>query len=170
MNENQDARTVQADVIHKFERAGLGKAPFRYVGYEFKTYQACHGAPVQVGGSCDYCGVGICNMFYIESADGKRFKVGSNCVEKTGDAGLVRPILQKAKSVKLAAKHEKERIARLWARETLPTVKEKLQAKPHPMNWSGKTLYDWAEWMLKNAGARGEKEVIKAIKAAQEAK
>ncbi len=44
---------------HVFERAGLGLAPFRFVGMEEKTFQACPGAPIQAGSSCDYCGTGM---------------------------------------------------------------------------------------------------------------
>lgn len=73
--------------IHPFEAAGLGKAPFKCVGYEYRTFQACQGAPVQVGGSCRYCGQGICHTYLIKSSDGKTFPVGSNCVEKTNSKG-----------------------------------------------------------------------------------
>jgi hypothetical protein len=72
--------------IHPFEAAGLGLAPFRFVGMEHKTFQACPGAPIQVGGSCDYCSTGISYFCWIESADGRRFKVGSDCVAKVDPA------------------------------------------------------------------------------------
>ena len=37
-------------------------------------------------------GTAIANVFWIKSACGNRFKVGCDCVEKTGDAGLKRVI------------------------------------------------------------------------------
>jgi hypothetical protein len=76
--------------VHCFERAGLGKAPFRVIGFEVRKYQACPGAPVQPGASCDYCGTGIMNVFHIKGAgsEAAAFKVGCDCVAKTGDGGL----------------------------------------------------------------------------------
>lgn len=70
--------------IHPFTRAGFGPAPFRCVGMSVEKYQACQGAPVQPGASCDYCGTGIMYVFHIENADkSRRFKVGCDCVAKT---------------------------------------------------------------------------------------
>ena len=76
--------------LHVFERAQLGKAPFRCIGYYEAKWQAHPGAPVQPGTCCDYCGQGIINAFKIRSRDGREFKVGSDCVARTGDAGLIR--------------------------------------------------------------------------------
>lgn len=81
---------MSATKVHPFERVGLGKAPFRVAGYEKRVFYACPGAPMQCGGSCDYCGTGIVHTFIIVSADGKRFVVGSDCVAKTGDRAMVR--------------------------------------------------------------------------------
>jgi len=36
-----------SDWVHPFERAGLGTAPFKCVGFTVMKYQACPGAPVQ---------------------------------------------------------------------------------------------------------------------------
>ena len=72
--------------IHPFERAGLGKAPFRVIGYAVRTYQACPGAPIQVGGSCQYCGQGIKHTYTILGADGRSFEVGETCAERAGTA------------------------------------------------------------------------------------
>lgn len=83
--------------IHKFEEAGLGKAPFQVVGVHEErgpkvTYidgiRCESGAPGQPVGTCDYCGTGIADCYEIRSSDGKEFVVGSDCVAKTGDAGL----------------------------------------------------------------------------------
>lgn len=69
---------------HPFTRAGFGPAPFRCVGMTVEKYQACHGAPIQPGTSCDYCGTGIMYAFWIVNADeSRRFKVGCDCVAKT---------------------------------------------------------------------------------------
>lgn len=89
---NKNGRTINEmeKQLHKFEQAGLGTAPFQCVGIEEKTYQACQGAPVQAAGMCDYCGNGIRYCYVINSSDGKRFVVGSECVLKTGDKGLIK--------------------------------------------------------------------------------
>ncbi len=77
-------------LTHPFEAAGLGKAPFRVVGFEVRKFQACHDAPVQCGGSCMYCGTGIMNFFFIKGCapDDETFHVGCDCVRKTGDIKL----------------------------------------------------------------------------------
>lgn len=75
--------------MHVFERAGLGVAPFRCVGFHESTYQACPGAPVQTGSCCAYCGQGIRYCCDIRDSKGARFVVGMDCVERTGDAGII---------------------------------------------------------------------------------
>lgn len=64
----------EATYIHPFEKAGLGVAPFRFDGYAEIVFQIPGQAP-RAGGSCDYCGTGIRDAFYVKSADGKRFKL-----------------------------------------------------------------------------------------------
>ena len=82
---------------HKFTESGLGEAPFRFVDVDEKP------------DGCRHCGTGIRIRFHIVSADGVRSVVGSTCIEKTGDQGLID-----------IAKAEKNRRAR-----------EKAQAKRH---------------------------------------
>lgn len=114
--------TVKSDInteigMHVFERAGLGKAPFKCVGFHVSKYQACQGAPVQPGSSCDYCGTGIMYVCEIKSADGNRFKVGTDCVYKTGDGGLIRAY-KTTKEFRLLnrekAKARDERVTKEW--------------------------------------------------------
>lgn len=62
--------------------SGFGPGPYKVVGYSRLVYQACPGAPVQAGGSCDYCGTGIMHAYTIRCADGVEFKVGCDCVRK----------------------------------------------------------------------------------------
>lgn len=68
--------------MHPFERAGLGKAPFRVIGAAERTYQAAPGMPVQAGGCCKYCYAGIRYAAVIRAADGNVFDVGMDCVRK----------------------------------------------------------------------------------------
>jgi hypothetical protein len=76
--------------VHVFERAGLGTAPFRVIGYDELKHSDGPGCPVRPGGSCDYCSTAIMYACVIQGSDGRTFKVGCDCVAKTGDAGLLR--------------------------------------------------------------------------------
>lgn len=78
--------------VHRFEAAGLGTAPFTLESFQVSKWQACPGAPIQAGSSCDYCGQAIMLVFVLRGADGRRFKVGCDCVEKAGDAGLINAV------------------------------------------------------------------------------
>lgn len=91
---------------HVFEVAGLGLAPFKFVGVEEKVH-VIPGVGSKAGSSCDYCGHAIRWAHWIVSADGKRFKVGSECVAKTGDEGLVSATKDAIKLAKRAIKAKK---------------------------------------------------------------
>lgn len=112
--------------IHRFELAGLGKAPFRCVGlsqipsptlaeHNPDAYNnALRSLPPDFGcGTCHYCGQAIMNCYLIVSADGHKFAVGCECVRKTGDAGLV----NKQKALKRQAERDKRAAARQAAYE-----------------------------------------------------
>jgi len=75
-------------IIHIFEKAGLGVAPFEYVDYFEKK-----------GGSCDYCGHPITRHYGVRGVDGKTFYVGSECIFKHGDEGLIDTVKAKSKEV-----------------------------------------------------------------------
>ncbi len=110
--------------IHPFEKAGLGKAPFQCVGFTVKKYQACADAPVQPGDSCDFCGTGIMNVFEIQSADGRRFVVGIDCVEKTGDTSLGAAARQAAKAERNKAIREEYQARMMERAKQAPTFLE----------------------------------------------
>lgn len=167
---------MTADTIHIFERAGLGKAPFRFIGASREVYQAIPGdpsCPIQPAGSCDYCGQGIFVQCRIRSSDGRTFKVGVDCCEKTGDEGLRR----RAASVKRA--HEREarkgrearklgELTELLARDD---VRDILRAAPHPRGFVDRatgeplTLLDQAEWTMKHAGTAGRVKLLAEVRA-----
>lgn len=163
---NENLKPGETSTIHRFETAGLGKAPFVFTGrVTEKTYCACPGAPVQAASSCDYCGTCIRYEFWVRSADGREFKVGCDCIHKTGDAGLIQQIsaaerkLRDAKNA--AAKARKaERLAQRIeaAKAKLPSVRGALTSHPHPNRFfadQGKTLLDYVSWCLENnAGDR----------------
>lgn len=68
--------------VHPFERAGLGKSPFRCVGCRENWFEM-PGFGRKPGGTCDYCGTGILYEYVIKSSDDKNFVVGCDCVQRT---------------------------------------------------------------------------------------
>ena len=161
--------------LHKFEKAGLGKAPFRVVGHEEKRGPIdmgnglTVGAPGQPMGTCDFCGTGIVDCFRIASSDGKTFVVGSVCVHKTGDAGLIKRDQTEINRKRTAQRHarEAEKIVALKAKLADPVIRESLSDAPHPL-WfrqaKGDTLLDWAEWMIAHSGNSGKMAVLRALR------
>jgi len=72
-------------MTHPFEKAGLGKAPFSCTHVSQNLFYLPDGT-CKAGGCCDYCGTGIRWEFWIKGsvAGAKQFKVGCDCVAKTG--------------------------------------------------------------------------------------
>jgi len=161
--------TMTDEVTHLFQQAGLGVAPFRFVGAHVKTYQACHGAPVQPGGSCAYCGTGIMECCVIRDANGKEFIVGNVCVGKTGDAGLINLTKRAINALRTANKHVRDDLRIQAARELLevPAVRAALQAQPHPRGFGGQSMLDSVRWYLGHAGRKGMVQAARIIEAAR---
>lgn len=168
-NENGEA---VGSVIHAFELAGLGKAPFQYVGMNENLHVPYPGAPVEAckpGGTCAYCGNGILYEFIIRSSDGKQFKVGSDCVRKVDEGGLRKVIDRKVAEMRRVAniKRQDARIAR--AKALLPSVEAKLAAIPHPNKdraARGESKLSCILWYLANAGRSGQSWAAKVIEEA----
>jgi hypothetical protein len=140
--------------VHAFEEAGLGKAPFRFVAIERRP------------GGCHYCGTAIYEHCIIVSADEKVFAVGTTCVYKTGDRGLVDTVKRAAREAKREAQYERDLKRIQDARAALSEVADVLAAHPHPYGFAGATLLDWAKWMLANAGNSGRLKAARAIERA----
>ena len=158
--------------LHVFERAGLGKYPFRWLGARETVWQAYPGAPKQAGTTCDYCGQGIMTACDLQSADGKRFKVGCDCVMRSGDAGLLKaykasPSLRKLNRAKAAAKAA--RVEAEWnALMADAGNRAKLDAVKLPPPWQGgpeRTLLSSLEWTWSRCGAAGRARYLKTLKA-----
>lgn len=105
--------------LHPFERAGLGKAPFRVDSFSVELFSIPGTGIIKAGASCDYCGTAIANTYWIRSSDGQKFKVGSECVRKTRDLSLIKEVKTHQKKVakekrekKVAEKREARRIER----------------------------------------------------------
>lgn len=153
---------------HPFEKAGLGKAPFRVLGMHQKIF-SIPGGPSKPGGTCDYCSTGILNCFTVRSADGKEFVVGSDCVRKTTKEGKLLTDVQRLKREHDRKKRqEKEHIYRLRILaqydELMGNDAEvvRLQSLPHP-KIEGKTLYDYLTWLRINAGTAALDVAMQAI-------
>jgi hypothetical protein len=52
---------------------------WRVIGFRESVYQACAGAPVQGGSSCDKCGQGIRYVVTVKSNTGEVLEVGRDC-------------------------------------------------------------------------------------------
>lgn len=152
----------------------LPARPWKYTGCTREVYQACHGAPIQPGTSCDHCGTGIAEVHNFLSVEtGKTFKVGSSCVYKmlaemqckalTAAEVAIRKARNKAARARAAKKKANDRetaAALLTEHATL------FATLPHPRGFYGKTLADFATWMLANGGGPAAKQVVAALTAA----
>lgn len=153
---------MNAEKIHCFEEAGLGKAPFRFVGIESAGDRAAVNAERAADGlcyttnnatSCDYCGMGILNAYCVASADGKRFKVGCDCIRKTGDKGLIRYV-EEEESNKRREKSRAKRVSK-YEHENAMIDKfraggaESLRLLPHPKGRDG-SAWDYVAWCVEN--------------------
>jgi hypothetical protein len=172
---NENLKAGERSTIHKFELAGLGKAPFHFTGQvSEKTYQACNGAPVQPASTCDYCGTCIRYEFWVKSADKKEFKVGCDCIRKSDDAGLIQQIskaereLKNAKNVAARKTRLAKKADRIEAAKSLfPMVQDTLANEPHPSDYfarQGKSLADYVVWCLDNGVEAGAAIVEKAAR------
>ena len=162
--------------IHPFERARFGHAPYRCVGHRRAVYQACPGAPMQPGATCDYCGTAIMDVYMVRSADGIEFKVGSDCVGKVyRDFAADIPADFRAEFLKVeqAKRDAKRQVVHARVAARVERTATALEAeprlfvdRPHPNEYwakQGRTLRDYYEWMLKHAGDAGRTTVCKEI-------
>ena len=157
--------------MHVFERAGLGKAPFRCVGMIEKAISYPDGTS-QASGCCDFCGNGIRFVFQVKSRDGRVSGVGSNCVDRTGDAGLIKsykthPAVRAANRAKAIARDD--HVCAEWKSliETPATI-EKLsalfvQGRPW-VPGEQVTLLDDVKRRWSMCGAAGRARTLKSLK------
>ncbi|HEU01417.1 hypothetical protein LCGC14_0273200 [marine sediment metagenome] len=163
---------TNTNTAHVFETAGLGASPFRFVGFEDSAAKVntedgmvrttVDGLDIftKPGGSCDYCGTYIVQFCWIKSADGKRFKVGTSCVSKTGDKGLVDRAKRAAGRVRRAKAKAKQVIRIDAARAAFIAdtdgVRTFLADVASPTEWraeKGETWASYVAWMLVDGGA-----------------
>ncbi len=150
--------------MHPFEKAGLGKQSYKLLGVTINKHQHTG----QPGSSCDFCGTAIMYEFWLLSSDGNKFKVGSDCIYRSGDIQLSSTTKVAERKMVNDMRHEKERLIIAQLRTDLdnPAIQAKLTAHPHPIAWrasKGDTLLQWADWMFKYSGNSGKMKVAKAI-------
>ncbi len=144
------------EMVHIFETAGLGKAPF------VLQRVTCEGS------SCQFCNTPIVFRFYIKGIDGKEFFVGSDCVFKTNDTGLKRVVEAEVKKrqAELRRIRDAAKLAAIRDRLTDPVVIAELAARPHPYNYSakqGKTYKDYVDYVMRWGGKTAKLELAKVL-------
>jgi hypothetical protein len=161
---------VTDQTIHPFEKAGLGVAPFRFVGMEENVIRHPNGT-MQAGGTCQYCGTGIRYMFQVKSADGKLFHVGCDCIMKIESKGTKLYLDTEKAMKKMQKEHSKQKLESRIANVTsiLESDAALLTNLPHPNDYMAKkslTLRDSITWLLAHAGDAGKLRACKAIERA----
>ena len=156
---------------HAFEVAGLGLAPFLFVGASENVITYPDGTQ-QAGGSCDYCGTGIRLECHVKSADGKAFKVGCNCISKVGDTGLLKAYKNSAEFRAIQRKNKAAKNAIIFKelKALIATLAPKLAATPHPRGFTDRqtgaplTALDNIQWLFDHSGATGRASLLKHLK------
>jgi len=161
--------------LHVFEEAGLGKAPFRFLSVQDSSVGVNENGMVRIasksgvdtwtkpGGSCDFCGTYIVHFCWIKSADGKEFKVGSDCVRKTGDQGLKKVVAAEVRLKRSERRREREMA--------------KIEKLDHNIlrfgKYKGMTIEDvkkedtdYLVWIVQNMTAKAHARTIKLIEEA----
>lgn len=173
--------------MHPFESRGLGLAPFQYLSsYEdrgphnvvINGVECQVGSPGQPMGSCDYCGQGIAICCQVQSADGKKFIVGQDCISKVySDKNVASTATERSPEFKAfkkdmadrarKARHAREAIKKeqlmAWSIENADALK----AKPHPNKYwadKGETLLDSVQWAIRCAGVKYASEAVNHAK------
>jgi len=104
---------MSEDISHKFTEAGLGPAPFTFLGVVERVRQAAPGEPWLAAGTCRYCYTGIRHAFRVQAADGAISDVGSECIKKAGDKGLISLAKEAEKERRREAAYQKSEVKRL---------------------------------------------------------
>lgn len=150
---------------HVFEH--LGKPPYKYDGFDELVWVNPITGACKAGGSCDHCGTAIRNAFFFTSSDGKRFKVGSSCVTKSGDKGLRKFVSEETRKAKAA----KEKAALPALRDELAKLIEEkrpqLEKLGHPNYYfasQGKTLHDYFVFCFRGVSFNKAKKLLRELK------
>jgi len=156
---------------HAFEVAGLGKAPFRFVGASENVITYPDGTQ-KAGGTCDYCGTGIRTECFIMSADGKQSKVGCNCIEKVGETGILKAY-KSSPEYRAKQREIRDKKATAVFQELTALIKanaDTFRAQPHPLGFVDRktgvplTYLDSVNWRMDASGNAGRAKLLTALK------
>jgi hypothetical protein len=128
---NSTLETTSPATVHPFLEAGMGEGPYAYVGnYDLSeamnpdsaanfgnmTGFLSEAPKLKAGmGTCACCGMTIMNICIIRDGAGDLWGVGTDCVEKTGDAGIAKKALA-ASALRSKAKRRAEAAKRAVAK------------------------------------------------------
>jgi hypothetical protein len=159
---------------HVFERSGCGVGPFRVIGVFSDVgphrYPQADGTTIEIGspgqamGVCAHCGTGIADCYKIQDANGKTFVVGSTCVYKTGDDGLIRSY-KANREVRAFAAAKRDRLAARKADELTALIaanRDALAGMASPNSTAN--LLQYLERVVPMCGAAGRARFLKSTK------
>ena len=139
--------------MHPFQKSGLGQAPFKCIGVQENVFAMPDGS-TKGGGSCDYCGTGIRWEFLIASDDGRSFKVGCDCVEKTYKQYGVE--VENFRAIRLEHARQRRQAGAQVRREARQKAWDEQRAQ-----WKAERLEATAEWRNENAALIARLEALK---------
>lgn len=172
----------ETQLVHPWEKAGLGKAPFKWLGvFEDRgphRYPQADGTVLEVGapgqpmGCCAYCGQGIAECHRIRSSDGKEFTVGCDCVRKVEHKGS--PVYTQAVRAQKDRANAKARVraqerakandAKLTTLLADPVLQARLKALPSKCAWKPEaTAWDDLKFRAGGCGAAGKARLVKEL-------
>lgn len=138
---------------HKWERMGA-VAPYTYKGFAVSIYQASSEAPKQPGTTCDYCGTGIINVFYIQDSNGKSFKLGCECIKALNSPRLTVLVESKVRELNRLKRAENESNKVKALEDDYQHALKVLSKFPHPKPYfaeKGMTHADYVKYWAKNS-------------------
>lgn len=157
--------------LHPFEAAGMGRGPYAFIGaWSFPSPSLAEQNPtayqnalammprglVNGCGTCANCGRSIMNVCIVRDADGARYGVGCDCIEKTDDPSIGRAAsiavakLDRAKRRDAAARRRAAKHA-AWLAEVDPATGETREARMERERAEGRAAADAREAEAKAA-------------------
>lgn len=145
MNRNTNRPVQNQNSVHAFESAGLGRGPFRLQRV------------TEEGGHCEFCSTPIKYRFYLLGSDAREFFVGSDCVLRSGDTGLIPVVRAEVNRRNAEARRARENRGVIGVRAKLAdsVTRAELARRPHPNAFyasQGKTFADYLDFCAQHAG------------------
>lgn len=104
-------------------------------------------------------------VFVIADVNGKKFKVGCECVKKTDDAGLIDPVKRAINQHRRELKDKARCALQTKLKDLLASsaVQNNFKNRPHPNEYfasKGNTYADYANFLILHASEAGKKELL----------